>query len=125
MESINQINTNSTAPVDRAAHSIVKQDLPGKIRADKRADHQQPVKQTEQAPKEGMDFPKLVSTVNNYVDSFSTKVSFSYDEHTNKPVIRVTDKETGELIRQIPKQEMLDLISKLEYVAGIIYHNKA
>ena len=33
------------------------------------------------------------------------------------------DSETGEIIRQIPPREMLNLLKQLEEISGIIYHN--
>ncbi len=71
-----------------------------------------------------IDFSDLIEKVNQYVNSFSTKVTFDYDEEEEKPVIVVLDKETGETIRQIPPKEMLHLLSKLEDITGIIFHGK-
>jgi len=84
----------------------------------------EPTKETKPIKREDIDFSKLVHEVSQFVESVTTKVSFSYDERTNKPVIMVTDKETGDLIRQIPEKDMLDLLSKLEYIAGVIYHSQ-
>lgn len=40
--------------------------------------------------------------------------SFSIDEATGKTVVRITDAQTGELIRQIPAEEMLEIARALE-----------
>jgi flagellar protein FlaG len=48
-------------------------------------------------------------------------LQFSVHEDTGQTVVRVVDKDTGELIRQIPPQELLDLASKLEDMMGILF----
>ncbi|NOZ09163.1 MAG: flagellar protein FlaG [FCB group bacterium] len=125
METINPITTNFVPPVSKTVASVLQQEPIGRVEKTITVEKQQTDVQNEKTNKEEVDFAKLASKVSTYVESFSTKVSFSIDERTDKPVIRVTDKETGELIRQIPEQEMLDLLSKLEYIAGLIYHKQA
>jgi flagellar protein FlaG len=67
---------------------------------------------------------KIVKEVNSIVEQFSGKVSFSFDPETNRTAIQVIDKETGEVIRQIPPKEMLTLMEKMEEIAGIIYDGR-
>ena len=69
------------------------------------------------------DITNLVASVNEYVQVFSTKVTFGYDHENERQVILVKDSETGEIIRQIPPREMLNLLKQLEEISGIIYHN--
>ena len=78
-------------------------------------------KLTEVVKKE--DFNSAINSVNDYVEMFNNKVSFSIDEKSRE-IIHVYDKETGNLIRQIPPKEMIELVDKLEEIAGIIFNNK-
>ena len=71
---------------------------------------------------ETIDFSKLINKVNQYVRTFNTKVVFSYDEERERNIIQVKDQDTGQIIREIPPKEMLDLLSKLEDISGIIFH---
>ncbi len=48
-------------------------------------------------------------------------LQFSIQQDTGQTVVRVVDKDSGELIRQIPPQELLDLASKLEDMMGILF----
>jgi len=70
------------------------------------------------------DFNKLVENVNNYVEMFNNKVAFSMDSKSRQ-IIYVYDKETGDLVRQIPPEEMMQLLNKLEEISGIIFNNRA
>ncbi len=69
------------------------------------------------------DFSNAINSVNEYVEMFNNKVSFSIDEKSRE-IIHVYDNETGDLIRQIPPKEMIELVDKLEEIAGIIFNNK-
>ena len=69
------------------------------------------------------DFNDAIISVNKYVEMFNKKVNFSIDEKSRE-IIYVYDKETDKLIRQIPPEEMIQLIDKLEEIAGIIFNNK-
>ena len=69
------------------------------------------------------DFNETIDSVNQYVEMFNNKVSFTID-NKSREIIHVYDNETGDLIRQIPPKEMIELVDKLEEVAGIIFNNK-
>lgn len=45
--------------------------------------------------------------LNNFANTIQTNLSFSVDEESGRSVITVTDKQTGDLIRQIPAKEIL------------------
>ena len=69
------------------------------------------------------DFNKIVEDVNSYVELFNNKVSFSMDQNSRQ-IIHVYDNETGNLVRQIPPEEMVQLLNKLEEISGIIFNNR-
>ncbi|MEA3287484.1 MAG: flagellar protein FlaG [Candidatus Marinimicrobia bacterium] len=68
-----------------------------------------------------VDFTELVKNVTDVVQALGTKVSFSFDDRTPNPVIKVMDDESGKQVRQIPREEMLHLMSKLREVSGLIF----
>ena len=49
-----------------------------------------------------------------------TRCEFSYHEDTKRVSIKVIDSETEEVIREIPPEETLDMLSKMWEVAGIL-----
>jgi len=69
------------------------------------------------------DFNTAIDSVNQYVEIFNNKVSFTIDDKSRE-IIHVYNNETGDLIRQIPPKEMIELVDKLEEIAGIIFNNK-
>jgi len=48
-------------------------------------------------------------------------LQFSVFEETGQTVVRVVDKDTGELVRQIPTKELLELAARLEDMMGILF----
>lgn len=55
-----------------------------------------------------------VASINNYVQSIQRDLQFSVDEDLNETVIKVVDRDSGELIRQIPEEVFLELARKLK-----------
>lgn len=63
--------------------------------------------------------------VQQFVETRASELQFSVDETSGARVVRVFDKSTKELIRQIPSQEMLDMASAIESLQGLLIKQKA
>lgn len=74
-----------------------------------------PVNGKEQPPEAAntAEVRQAVSRINEVVQSVQRDLSFNMDEGSGKYVIRVVDTESGELIRQIPTEEVLAIASQL------------
>lgn len=58
----------------------------------------------------------------NKIESFNTlKIQFSEHEETSRTVVKVIDKETEDVIREIPPEYLLDVIAKLDEMIGILF----
>jgi flagellar protein FlaG len=55
-----------------------------------------------------------VSQLNEFVQSNNRQLNFSVDEGSNKQVVKVTDAQSGKIIRQIPSEELLKLSERLQ-----------
>ncbi|MGN7169665.1 flagellar protein FlaG [Paenibacillus cellulositrophicus] len=55
----------------------------------------------------------------------STVLEMSVHEKTNQIMVKVLNKDTGELIREIPPEKTLDLVAKMMEITGIIIDQKA
>ena len=49
------------------------------------------------------------------------RVSFAVDERTGRVICRIMDQETGEVLRQVPPEEMLALAARLDEMIGLIF----
>lgn len=66
-----------------------------------------------QAPASKEELNGVVKELNDYVQSINRNLEFSVDEGTERTVIRVVDTATGELVRQIPSEEVLQVARHL------------
>ena len=61
---------------------------------------------------------EAVSQINEFVQKIERDLSFSHDESSGKTVIKVVDSGSGELIRQIPSEEVLALATAFQNVSN-------
>ncbi len=77
------------------------------------------------APSTG-DLSRLADDVNGLVYELSaTKVTFDVDDATGRHVVRVLNKETGDVIRQLPPEELLNLVARMRQLTGLIFNEEA
>jgi len=62
---------------------------------------------------------KMINQANKAFDAKYTRLEFSIHKQTHEIVVKVYDKETNELIREIPPEKILDIIAKLWELSGI------
>jgi flagellar protein FlaG len=53
-----------------------------------------------------------------------TRCEYAYDEPTKRVSIKVYDKETDELIREVPPEKSLEMLQRMWELAGIIVDEK-
>ena len=68
---------------------------------------------------------EMVESFQEMSETIQTKLSFSVDEENNEIVVKIYDKESDELIRQFPSDEMLSLQDKMTDLAGFLFDQKA
>ena len=66
-----------------------------------------------------------VNLLNEQMVSTKRGLGFSFDEATNGPVIKVSNTNTGEVIRQIPTEDVLHMAHKIDDLKGILYNKVA
>lgn len=55
---------------------------------------------------------QAVAEINAYIQNEQRDLRFSVDDASGDVVVRVVDRETGDLIRQIPNEIVIDLAAK-------------
>lgn len=66
-----------------------------------------------------------VSTIKEFVQSINRDLNFSMDDSTGQVVVKVTDGTSGDVIRQIPSEEALQLAKRLQEVRSLLFEAKA
>lgn len=92
-------------------------------------DNQDTVKQSYEAARERskLDEEALqqgIENLNKNIRVFNSKVSFSVDKDTGRTIIKVRDRDTNEIIREIPPEDFLRIASKLSELMGILIDHK-
>ena len=64
---------------------------------------------------------EAVASLNAFVQLMDRNVSFEIDTHSGRDVISVFEKETKELIRQIPSEETLELLKRMDTMVGVLF----
>lgn len=69
------------------------------------------------------ELEKVLEQVQSRMDSIGSKLRFGLHQHqeVEDVVVQITDKESGELIRQFPAEEMIQLQVKLNDLVGMLF----
>jgi flagellar protein FlaG len=106
-------NINKVEPVRR-----VSDDTP-KVVADDTDETQQP--SSEQLKKAADNINRAMQQANQNLE-----FEFTMDTDTKKPVVRVVDKQTGELVRQIPSEETVAIARSIDqFQRSLLLNQKA
>ena len=71
-----------------------------------------------------MELEAKIVELNEAMVSRNQAVLFSTDAATGKDVVRVSNKTTGELIRQMPSVEALKAMQNIDQMMGLIFNKK-
>lgn len=66
-----------------------------------------------------------VSTIQEFVQSVRRNINFSLEDTSGRVVVKVTDANSGDVIRQIPSEEALQLAESLEEVRSLLFKAEA
>ena len=69
-----------------------------------------------QAAARRRELQSAIRNVSGYVQNITRELNFSIDEELGKTVVRVIDENTGDVIRQIPSEDMLQLARNIAEV---------
>ena len=67
---------------------------------------------------------EIAETLNVEMQDRSRDLQFSVDEVTNRFMVTVLDKESGNIVRQIPSDAILKVAHNLEALKGIIFDDR-
>ena len=67
------------------------------------------------------DIKSAVETLNATMKKIPTSLAFSIDSASSRVVVQVTNKETGEVVRTLPGEAVLQVARNLESLKGILF----
>ena len=66
-----------------------------------------------------------VSMLNEQMASTKQGLGFSFDDSIKSPVIKVSNVSTGEVVRQIPTEDVLHMAHSIDALKGILFNKVA
>ena len=73
---------------------------------------------------DGKELKHAVDRANNVLFKNNTHLQFKIHDVTKDVMVKIVDDETGDVIKEIPPEKMLDLVAKIWEIAGIIVDEK-
>ena len=67
---------------------------------------------------------KIAEAIQQFVRSMDVKLNFQIHEGTGNIMVRVINEETGEVIREIPPSQVLDLAARIDKMIGALFDAK-
>ena len=83
----------------------------------KELQQKQEVNKEVQKVEEQQAIEEVASKLQDFVNLIDKKLQFSVDENSGRHIVTVTDKLSGDIIRQIPSEEVLRLAQNLSDLA--------
>jgi flagellar protein FlaG len=69
---------------------------------------------------------EMVENLNEYMDDLQTQLGFSIREDLNKQVVvEIKNRQTNELVKQIPSEELLQIMENMRELTGAILDQSA
>jgi flagellar protein FlaG len=77
------------------------------------------------APASPTEVKQVVEQIQGQLDSMNISLQYSvYGDNDNKIAVKVVDRDTGKIIREIPAREMQALQEKMSELVGMIFDHK-
>ena len=71
------------------------------------------------------ELKKAVEDIQDRLDAMGTRLNFTLVEEPEAVVVKVTDRQSGELVKQFPSEEVLALRKKLQELSGLLFDQQA
>jgi len=67
------------------------------------------------------DVEEMVEALEDFANTVQTRLNFTIDDGTEDVVVKIMDKETDEIIKQFPAEEILELREKMQDLSGFLF----
>ena len=117
-------NTRSAPPVEEK--KVATEQKQAATPLQNASEQAEQIKQQSKPENAGKEAKRLSEELQRRVGGADSQLQFSVDESTGESVIKVMDKATNEMIRQIPSEEMLQIAKALDrFQESFLVNSKA
>jgi flagellar protein FlaG len=83
------------------------------------AESQPPEKEPKQVDRATAE--KIADAIQHFVSTMDVKLNFQVHDDTGTVMVRVVNQESGEVVREIPPSQVLDLAAKIDRMIGALF----
>jgi len=70
------------------------------------------------------DVKESVKDINDIIEKVKEDLSFEVHDETDRMMVKVIDRKTKEVIKELPPEEMLDLSARIHKIVGLLIDEK-
>lgn len=70
------------------------------------------------------ELKEALAKLNLMIELTPVRLEFSYNEATNRMVVKVLDQESGKVLRQIPPEKVLETMQRIREFIGLLLDEK-
>lgn len=63
----------------------------------------------------------IIQVANAALESANNSLKFQMDDSLNRPIVSVVDQDSGEVIRQLPSEELVRIARSIESMRGVLF----
>ncbi len=115
---------NDVTPAPPTVEAVGKIEQSSKVKAEIKKEDQARSNTDSGSGKKDSSLEEIVSRTNKVASAYNNQISFEISEEGDPPVVVIRDKESGEVIRQIPAEEMVDLNRKMRDLVGMMFNGR-
>ena len=82
-------------------------------------------KETKVQPLDKEQVSALTDQLNEKLGQMDANFHVSVDDASGMMLVRITDTETGEIVRQVPPQQVLDASVSMDKIIGLLVNDRA
>jgi flagellar protein FlaG len=79
----------------------------------------------EELAKVKTELEEAVKRLSEAIDQTPTATKITVDKELDRFIVQVTDKQTGEVVREIPGEAILKIARNIENLKGLLYDSRA
>lgn len=121
-----KIENMQTLPADpmRFERTAARSEATAPVSTFREGEVRKPEEGLKKDPKSVDEIYKAVEDINNQLQIANRAIQFSIDENSNDIVVKVVDKESGEVVRQLPPESILRLREHMAEISGLLVEEK-
>lgn len=125
-QGVDKVATSSSKDMNaaQAVASIVESNSKKPIKVELGNGSNETGQQQKEQKSEASRIKSAINEVNNKLKPTKTRCEFSYHEEVNRVTIKILDRETNEVVREIPPEESIKVLEKVYEIAGLLVDEK-